>query len=74
MISWVLEDCVEYLQLDSGILCREPQPIFGFRPVSIALPSTQFLRQHCHPVDPAFKALTRKTAQSIPAYSANFRA
>ena len=63
MVIGILEHRVELLQLDPGILCCEPPPHFGLRPIAMALPSSDFVPQHCYLVDPAVKALTRKNTQ-----------
>ena len=59
----VLEHWIELFQLDPGILCCEPPPHFGLRLIAMALPSSDFVPQHRHFVDPAIEALTRKNAQ-----------
>jgi len=59
----VLEHRIEFFQLDPGILCCESPPHSRLRPIAMALPSSDFVPQHRHFVDPTVEALPRKNTQ-----------
>src|SRR5215210_4583091 len=59
----VLEHRIQLLQLDPGVLRREPPAHLRFCSVSMFLPRSDFRSQHRHFVDPAVEALAGKDAQ-----------
>ena len=59
----VLEHRIQLLQLDPGVLRREPPAHLRLCSVSMILPRSDFRPQHRHFVDPAVEALAGKDAQ-----------
>ena len=59
----VLEHRIQFLQLDPGVLRREPPAHLCLRSVSMILPRSDFRPQHGHFVDTPVEALAGKDAQ-----------